>query len=56
MEFLSILSEEGANFALGSDAHDIGRLRAVESAWKVAGQLNLEADRLWRPPCEPLVG
>ena len=56
VEYLSILAEEGACFALGSDAHDIGRLRTIEIAWKVAGQLNLEADRLWLPPCEPLVG
>ncbi len=54
--FLSIVAEEGACFSLGSDAHDIGRLRAIQTAWQVAGQLNVGADRIWRPPCGPMMG
>ncbi len=52
--FLSSIAEEGACFALGSDAHDIGRLRAIRTAWEVAEQLNLGSDRIWSPPCKPM--
>ena len=54
--FLSIIAEEGACFSLGSDAHDIGRLRAIQTAWRVAEQLNVPADRIWQPHCEPMAG
>ncbi len=54
--YLSIIAAEGARFALGSDAHDIRQLGAVRDAWQVAAQLNLAADRIWRPPCRPLAG
>ena len=54
--FLAIVADEGACFSLGSDAHDIGRLRAIQTAWEVAGQLKLSAERIWRPPCEPMTG
>ncbi len=47
--FLAVVAEEGACFSLGSDAHDIGRLKDIETAWQVAGQLELTADRLYRP-------
>ena len=52
--FLSIIAEEGASFSLGSDAHAIGQLSGIQSAWQVAAQLNLPADRIWRPRCEPM--
>jgi len=54
--FLSAIAEEGASFSLGSDAHDIGRLKDIGTAWQVAGQLGLTADRLWQPRCKPLKG
>ena len=54
VHYLSILAEEGACFSLGSDAHDIGKLQAIKTAWQVAAQLNLPADRIWRPECEPV--
>ncbi len=54
--YLSIIAEEGASFALGSDAHDIGRLSTIHTAWDVATQLNLTADRIWQPGCKPMVG
>ena len=47
--FLSVIAEEGACFSLGSDAHDIGRLKDIRTAWQVAGQLSLTADRLYHP-------
>ena len=55
-EFLSVVAAEGCCFSLGSDAHDIGRLKNVRMAWDVAEQLNLPADRIWHPQCEPLKG
>lgn len=48
-EFLALLAEEGASFSLGSDAHKISQLAAVARAWEVAAQLQLPADRIWRP-------
>ncbi|MFH1615828.1 MAG: PHP domain-containing protein [Planctomycetota bacterium] len=56
VEYLSIIAEEGACFALGSDAHDIKYLETIKKAWLVAEQLNLTADRIWHPGCEPMVG
>ena len=55
-EYLSILAEEGATFAVGSDAHRIERLAAIEAAWKMADRLGLTEDRIWRPACEPMIG
>jgi len=52
--FLSIVAEEGARFALGSDAHNINRLKDITSAWQVAAQLNLTPDRIWLPKCQPM--
>jgi len=52
--YLSVVAEEGPRFALGSDAHAIGRLRAVRSTWDVAAELGLGADRIWHPAVEPL--
>jgi histidinol phosphatase-like PHP family hydrolase len=56
IEFLSVIAEEGACFAFGSDAHEIGKLRNVQSAWEVAQTLKLCPDRIWRPTCRPLAG
>ena len=56
VEFLSIIAEEGALFSPGSDAHDIARLRAIQSAWDVVAQLNLPSDRIWKPQCGPMAG
>ncbi len=56
VEFLSIVSAEEAMFSVGSDAHDIGRLRSVKTAWDVVDTLGLTADRLWHPPCDPIAG
>ena len=54
--FMSIIAEEGACFSLGSDAHDINRLTCIQSAWKVAEQLKLPADRIWMPKGKPMAG
>lgn len=55
MEYLAIIAEEGACFALSSDAHTIGRLKDTQAAWRAAEQLALTPDRIWRPKCEPMV-
>jgi histidinol phosphatase-like PHP family hydrolase len=52
--FLSIISEEGACFSVGSDAHNINHLKDVAAAWRVAEQLKLTPDRIWRPKCRPM--
>jgi|GEM_PF-532949 len=54
--YLSILAEEGACFALGSDAHDIQDLRSIRAAWKVTEQLGLPSDRIWQPKGQPMAG
>lgn len=56
VRFLSIVAAEGPRFSLGSDAHDIKRLRDIRSAWDVANQLNLTADRIWMPDGPPMAG
>ena len=55
IDYLAIIAEEGACFALGSDAHDIQRLGEIKAAWQVAEQLNLGADRIWLPKGQPMV-
>lgn len=56
IEFLAVVAAEGCCFALGSDAHDIGRLKDIRMAWQVAKHLNLPADRIWHPQGQPLKG
>jgi histidinol phosphatase-like PHP family hydrolase len=52
--FLSVVAEEGAHFSMGSDAHDIDRLKDVRSAWQVAEHIGLTPDRIWHPQGKPL--
>lgn len=52
--FLAVVAEQGACFALGSDAHDLQQLQGIKTVWQVAEQLNLTADRIWQPPSPPL--
>jgi histidinol phosphatase-like PHP family hydrolase len=54
MTFLGIISEQGACFALGSDAHDIGKLEVIEKSWSAAEQLHLPPERFWIPPVPPI--
>ena len=55
-DYLSILAEEGVIFSLGSDAHDISHLAAIQSTWQVIERLGLSQDRIWQPECKPMVG
>lgn len=55
MDFLSILAAEGASFLLGSDAHTITGLGVITDAWQAAEELKLPEDRIWFPPCKPMV-
>ncbi len=52
--YLEILAAQGASFSLSSDAHDINRLKNVETTWRVAAELNLTPDRIWVPEGQPL--
>jgi histidinol phosphatase-like PHP family hydrolase len=56
ISFLSAVAEEGACFSLGSDAHDIGQLGGIRTAWQVAEQLHLTEDRIWSPSGKPMEG
>ncbi|HUT23008.1 MAG TPA: PHP domain-containing protein [Sumerlaeia bacterium] len=56
IDFLAMLAEEGARFAPGSDAHDIGGLAGVAVAWDAAERLALSAEQIWRPSCPPFAG
>jgi len=55
-EYLSIIAEEGAMFAVGSDAHSIEQLASIETAWDMADRLGLDEGRIWGPTCKPMVG
>jgi len=54
VEYLAAIAEEGAMFSVGSDAHDIGELKRIESTWGVVDQLKLSADRIWSPNVTPI--
>ncbi|OPZ91062.1 MAG: putative hydrolase [candidate division TA06 bacterium ADurb.Bin417] len=54
LEYLGLLAEEGVTFSLASDAHDIGSLQRIRSAWKVIEDLRLPPERVWRPRVQPL--
>jgi len=55
-EYLSVIAEEGATFTIGSDAHDIKRLSAIQDAWRMVGRLDLPEERIWRPMGKPMAG
>ena len=54
VDYLAVIAETGATFAVGSDSHDISHLEGILDAWGVAKKLNLSADRIYRPKCKPL--
>lgn len=54
-QYLSVIAEEGATFSVGSDAHGINRLAAVEDAWRLADRLGLGEDRIYKPACAPMI-
>jgi len=54
VEYLAIVAEEGALFSVGSDAHDIGRLREIDAAWRAVDALGLPDGRIWRPTGTPM--
>ena len=56
IDYLSVIAEEGAQFSLGSDAHDINRLKDIQTSWEVAEKLGLTANRIWQPDCQPMKG
>lgn len=55
-DYLSVLAEEGVIFSLGSDAHDLGHLAAIQDSWQIVERLDLSQDRIWRPECKPMIG
>ena len=55
VEYLALVAESGCRFSLGSDAHDINRMRTAKIALEAAGRLGLDDDRIWRPATPPLI-
>jgi histidinol phosphatase-like PHP family hydrolase len=53
--FLELVAAEGASFSCGSDAHDISHLSAIQASWRVAEQLGLADEQVWRPTGDPAV-
>ncbi len=53
MEYLAVIADEGACFALGSDAHSIGRLGEINAVMQAAERLNLPPERIWTPNGAP---
>ena len=49
IEYLKGLAQAGAIFSLGSDAHNINQLSAIQTVRAVADELNLLPERIWRP-------
>lgn len=56
IEFLTIVAAEGPCFSVGSDAHDIGSLKDIQTSWQVAEQLKLPTNRIWSPKGPPRIG
>lgn len=52
--YLAIIAEEGACFMLGSDAHDINKLKDTLTSREAAEELGLSAERIWQPDCKPM--
>jgi histidinol phosphatase-like PHP family hydrolase len=55
-DYLAALAAEGPRFSLSSDAHATDRLVGSQWARDMAIEIGLTADRIWMPPCEPIVG
>lgn len=53
---MAVLAAEGPMFAVGSDAHDITRLAAIQSVWDAVERLGLPPERIWRPQVAPGYG
>ena len=56
LDYLAIIAEEGPLFTVGSDAHDINRLAAIESTWRAVEHLGLPPERMWLPGVAPAFG
>jgi len=55
-DYLAAVAAEGCQFSLGSDAHDIKHLAAIQACWQMVDRLGLTPDRIWRPTGKPFVG
>ena len=49
LEYLKGLASAGAIFSLGSDAHNINELSAIQTVRAIADELNLPEARFWQP-------
>ncbi|MBT4814272.1 MAG: PHP domain-containing protein [Lentisphaerae bacterium] len=55
VDYLAAVASTGCTFSLGSDAHDINRMRTALTALEVAERIGLTDDRVWTPKMPPLV-
>ncbi|MCX7590457.1 MAG: PHP domain-containing protein [Kiritimatiellae bacterium] len=54
VEYLAALAEEGPQFALCTDAHDISQLAAIPLAEAACREAGIPPERIWHPPMKPL--
>ena len=52
-EYMAIMAEEGCMFMLGSDAHDINKLKDACTSREMAAEIGLTPDRIWQPEGKP---
>ena len=55
-DYLAVMNEESPVFSVGSDAHDINRLREIEASWEMIERLGVPEERVWRATGKPMVG
>lgn len=49
LEFLARLKEYGVRFSFGTDSHSIGQLASISTLQRVAKQLGITMEQIWRP-------
>lgn len=53
--YLAVVAEQGCQFSISSDAHDINKMSFAIAAREVAERIGLTEDRIWRPAAAPFV-
>lgn len=48
-EYYRLLAQEGAYFAIGTDAHELSEMDTVSAALDLVKELQIPEERLWRP-------
>jgi histidinol phosphatase-like PHP family hydrolase len=53
--YLAVIAEQGCQFSIASDAHDINKMSHAIAAREVAERIGLTEDRIWRPAAAPFI-